>query len=57
MEFGDNLHEMSNPVFRKKYITNLFSAEYAKGVVKVNLLDQQKFALMIKIKKEIAYST
>ena len=34
---GDNLHEMSNPVFRenKKNISSPF-VEYAQGVVKVN---------------------
>ena len=34
---GDNLHEMSNPVFleKKKNIINLSSAELAKRVVKV----------------------
>ena len=37
---GDNLHEMSNPVFReiKKKIINLSSAELVKGVVKVMLI-------------------
>ena len=34
---GDNLHEMSNPVFWKKNNINLSSAEQAKGVVKVKL--------------------
>ena len=37
---GDNLHEMSNPVFWKKNnmktIINLWSAEFAQRVVKVN---------------------
>ena len=36
--FGDNLHEISNPVFweNKKNTVNLSSAEIAKRVVKVN---------------------
>ena len=37
---GDNLHEMSEPVFcekLEKIITNLLSAELAKRVVKVNV--------------------
>ena len=43
---GDNLHEMSDPVFwkkkkkkkkKKKYITNFWSAELAQSVVKVKL--------------------
>ena len=38
VSIGDNLHEMSNAVFRKnkKNITKLSSAELAKRVVKVN---------------------
>ena len=35
---GDNLHEMSNPVFcEKKKIINLSSAEFAQRVEMVNL--------------------
>ena len=36
ISIGDNLHEVSNPVYwgtYKKNITNLSSAEYAKRVV------------------------
>ena len=33
---GDNLHEMSNPVFSGNNITNLSSAELAQRVEKVN---------------------
>ena len=37
---GDNLHELSNPVYgeNKKNIINLSAAELAQKVVKVNLL-------------------
>ena len=37
---GDNLHEMSNPVFsgNKKNVSSLSSAELAQRVVKVNSL-------------------
>ena len=37
---GDNLHELSNPVYgkNKKNIINLLAAELAQKVVKVNLL-------------------
>ena len=37
---GDNLHEMSNPVFweNKKNITNMSSVELAQRVVKVDKL-------------------
>ena len=36
---GDNLHEMSNPVFweNEKYIIKLMYAKLAQGVVKVNI--------------------
>ena len=39
VSLGDNLHEMSNPVFweNKKNIINLPSAESAQRVVKVNI--------------------
>ena len=38
VSIGDNLHEISNPVFweNKKNIINLSSAELAQKVVKVN---------------------
>ena len=37
VSIGDNLHEMSNPVFweKKKSITNLSYAELAQAVIKV----------------------
>ena len=35
MQIVDNLHEMSNPVFGRKY-RQLSSAELAQGVEKVN---------------------
>ena len=38
VSIGDNLHEMSNPVFWDKKNINLSSAELAKRVVKVKIL-------------------
>ena len=41
---GDNLHEMSNPVFWKKIrknIISLLSAELVKGVIKVKGIDKR----------------
>ena len=43
VSWGDNLHEMSNPVFWlkkiRKNIINLSSAEFAQGVVKLEQLN------------------
>ena len=40
VSYRDKIHKMSNPVFWKKYITTLLSAELAKRAIKVNLLAQ-----------------
>ena len=49
---GDNLHEMSNPVFWGKNIINLLSAEFAQRVVKVNTIGNNENSLIINVFKE-----
>ena len=42
VSIGDNLHEMSNPIFwekKKKIITNLSSPELAQREVKIKIFE------------------